>query len=122
MPNFKQPYDYKNHTKDYEKNTSPSKTIPDQTMSIPELIRRYASGLPLGGAKVPMYEDDPEQDLLNGRNWSSLDLTEKHDFIRSAQMEVEHIVKKSNPSTKKQKAKPEEDMSAISDIDESEDN
>jgi hypothetical protein len=91
-------------------------------MSIPELIRRYASGLPLGGARVPMYEDDPEQDILNGRNWSSLDLTEKHDFIRSAQMEVEHIVKKSNPSTKKQKAKPEAGTSTISDVTDSEDN
>jgi hypothetical protein len=122
MPKFRQPYDYTTHSKDYEKNTQPSKTIPDQTMSIPELIRRYASGLPLGGARVPMYEDDPEQDILNGRNWSSLDLTEKHDFIRSAQMEVEHIVKKSNPSAKKQKAKPEADISATSDIDDSESN
>ena len=37
-----------------------SKTIPNQSMTARELIIRFASGLPLDGAKVPIYEGDEE--------------------------------------------------------------
>lgn len=40
-----------------EKNTMPSMTVPDQSMSIQEILRRFASGLPVGGAKVAFYDD-----------------------------------------------------------------
>lgn len=41
----------------YEK---PSLTVPDQTLSISEILRRYASGLSLGGGRVPTYESEGE--------------------------------------------------------------
>lgn len=75
-------------------NTLPSKTIPDQTMSIPELIRRYAQGLPLGAPKVALYDEDPETDLLGGRNWNTLDISEKATFLKSAKSELDELNKK----------------------------
>lgn len=75
-----------------EVNNQPSKTIPDQSMSIPELIKRYASGQPLGGYKIPLYEG--EEDILQGTNWQKLDLSEKMDILRSAKSEYEETIQR----------------------------
>lgn len=85
-----------------EKFTQKSMTIPDQAMSIPELIRRYASGLPLGGQRVPLYSEDPETDFLNGRNWETLDISEQHDLMKYAKEEINDINKRIQ-DTKQQK-------------------
>jgi hypothetical protein len=82
---------------DGEKNNLPSKTVPDQSMSIPELIRRYASGLPLGGAKVPLYEG--EEDVLQGVNFQKLDLSEKHDFMRTIKHEYNETINRLRNNT-----------------------
>jgi len=78
--------------KNYEKNTLPSMTIPNQAMSIPELIRRYASGLPLGGSRVPFYDENPEEDLLGGRNWNTFDLSEQNDIIKGYKQDYEDTI------------------------------
>lgn len=44
--------------KNYKKNYSPSKTIPDQTLSLRELLDRYARGIPIEGEKTPIYHGD----------------------------------------------------------------
>ena len=92
---FQTPHDKSTRVSKFQVFTQPSQTVPDQTMSIPELIRRYAQGLPLGAPKVPMYEEDPEQDLLGGMNWNKLDLSEKSQFIKSAKNEIQEITKRS---------------------------
>jgi hypothetical protein len=79
-----------------ELNKLPSKTLPDQTLSIPELIKRYAQGLPLGAPAVGHYEENPEEDILNGRNWNTLDLSEKANFIQAAKEEYHEINKRVN--------------------------
>jgi hypothetical protein len=75
-----------------EKFTQPSLTVPDQTMSIPELIRRYAQGLPLGAPKVPIYEgtDDPMQ----GINFKKLDLSEQMSQLKIFTNEVKETQKR----------------------------
>jgi hypothetical protein len=74
----------------YQKFTKPSKTVPDQSMSIPELIRRYASGLPLGAPRIPLYEG--EDDITQGINFQRLDLSEQVDIIRNAKKEYDETV------------------------------
>lgn len=69
----------------YEVNTQPSLTIPDQSMSIQEINRRFASGLPLGGQKVAEY-DGGEDDFPDMTHW---DLAEREEYIKAAQMELE---------------------------------
>lgn len=84
-PKFKSHYDFTD-PKQGQRFTQPSQTVPDQTMSIPELIRRYAQGLPLGAPKVPMYTDG--EDPMNGINFKKLDLSEQYDTIRSFNNEL----------------------------------
>lgn len=91
---IKTPYNQNLFTKKFERNNLPSMTIPDQAMSIPELIRRYASGLPLGGARIPFYDENPEHDLLGGRNWKSFDLSEQNEIIKGFKQEYEETIKR----------------------------
>ena len=55
-------------------------------MSITEIIRRYASGLPLAGPRIPMYEG--EDDILNGIDIRTLDLSERMDLIEKVSKEL----------------------------------
>jgi len=73
--------------KEYEKNGQPSQTVPDQTMSIRELVRRYASGLPLGGSKEPIYEGE-DGDGVDPRR---LDLAERQELEIAARQELAEI-------------------------------
>lgn len=75
-----------------ERNSTPSKTIPDQTLSIPELIKRYASGRPLEGKRTPFYDEDPEKDLLGGRPFASFDLSEQHQILENAKNEYQETI------------------------------
>lgn len=75
---FRTPYNTEHNTPG-EKNTLPSLTIPDQNMSIDEMLRRHAVGLPIDGARVPMYDEDENgniNDPFNGVNPKTLDLSE----------------------------------------------
>lgn len=74
---------FKSH---YEVNAQPSQTVPDQSMTVLELIQRHASGLPLGAPKVPIYDGDVDD--LNGRDIRTLDLSERHALLLSRQEEL----------------------------------
>lgn len=43
-----------------ESNFGISLTVPDQSMSISELVRRTRAGLPLTGSRVPQYNEDDD--------------------------------------------------------------
>lgn len=64
----------------------PSKTLPDQTMSIKELLDRNARGLPLGGQRVPIYE--PDSDLPDPRR---LDLAEREELALQYAQELQDL-------------------------------
>lgn len=74
----------RDHSKDGEVNTLPSMTRPDESMSIIEIVNRFAKGLPLGGQKNPVYngEDSGIPD-----NWDKMDLSEQMAF------KEEHLAK-----------------------------
>lgn len=57
-----------------------SKTVPDQTMSIEELIRRFASGQPL--TKSPLLDDQIEiyDEEDEYPDFLKMDLSEQHDY------------------------------------------
>lgn len=67
-----------------EKITAPSITVPDMTLSIPEIIERHTSGLDYGNGKVPLYSGG--SDLLDGINPNTLDLSEKFDILETAKL------------------------------------
>jgi hypothetical protein len=91
---------------DNEVISEPSQTIPDQTMSIRELIKRYASGLPLGGGNDPIYEGE-DGDGIDPRR---LDLAERQELEIAARQELAEIEErlKSKTITTEQKLSEEE--------------
>lgn len=69
-----------------EINNDPSMTVPDQAMSMREILNRFARGLPLGGAKVELW--DEEDDLPDIR---TLDLVERAELAERYQQEIREI-------------------------------
>lgn len=55
-------------------NKQPSVTVPAKTMTVTEIMKRYANGMPLGGAKMGIYDPNPE--LAMGINPKTLDLVD----------------------------------------------
>jgi hypothetical protein len=69
--------------------TEPTQTIPEEAMSMREILDRYSKGLDLGAtAKIPIYDDEPESS--NGINLKTLDLVELHQV---AEMQKDKVKK-----------------------------
>ena len=75
-----------------ELNKLPSCTVPNQALSIPELIKRYVSGQSLGGSKTPFFDDSPEDNLLGGRPFASFDLSEQHQILKKAKADYDETI------------------------------
>lgn len=72
--------------------TIPSETIPDQSMSIREILDRYARGLPLE-ARTPIWDDNAdENDVVPDPR--TMDLSERQEFAQQAKQELEEIKSK----------------------------
>ena len=63
--------------------TKPSMTIPDQTMSIREILDRYARGLPIEAGKVPIY--DGEEYTPDPRY---MDLADRQEYMEYAKDQI----------------------------------
>lgn len=68
----------------YERNVLPSLTVPDQTMSIQEILERHTRGLGIDQGKVPMYYGDDE--VLDQSDLKKMDLSELQE-LREANAE-----------------------------------
>jgi len=77
----------KEFVSDGEINNLPSQTIPDQTLSVRELLVRYAKGLPLDGMKQPIWEGE-DGDAIDPRR---LDLAERQELEIAARQELAEI-------------------------------
>lgn len=66
---------YKFETRVHERGFTKGHTVPNDAMSIREILDRHARGLPLGGSRVPIYE--PDSDLPDPR---TLDLAERQEL------------------------------------------
>lgn len=77
----------KEFVSDGEINNFPSQTIPDQTLSVREILVRYAKGLPLDGMKQPIWEGE-DGDAIDPRR---LDLAERQELEIAARQELAEI-------------------------------
>jgi hypothetical protein len=68
----------KTFKKIYEQNSLPSMTIPDQSMTVREIMDRFTRGLPLNAGKVPIYEGEEYTPDI-----TKMDLADKHDWIEN---------------------------------------
>lgn len=87
---FQTQYNRKDFPRRHEINTLPSATIPDQTMTIKQIMDRYARGLPLEGVKVPIYEGE-DSDLPDPK---TLDLAERQELKEQYQEELQELKEK----------------------------
>lgn len=55
---FKTPWNSHEFPSNYEKVSSVSMTIPDQSMTVKEIMDRYARGLPVNGERSPVYHGE----------------------------------------------------------------
>jgi hypothetical protein len=94
---FRTPYNAHELPKQFEQNTMPSQTIPDQTMSIKEIFRRFAQGLPMEGQKVPVYDDEYVPDV------TKMDLAD----VQSLREQNAEYIKSMQERLQKSKRKPE---------------
>ncbi|WNK13796.1 MAG: hypothetical protein [Microvirus sp.] len=68
------------HTKQYAtKITEPSMTVPDQSLTIPEIIKRFATGRPVNVKVYDEYTGD--HDNLTGVDIRTMDISEIHDLV-----------------------------------------
>lgn len=84
----------------------PSKTIPDQVMSLKEILQRFASGLPVDGGKVPMYYGEE----FEMPNIDKMDLAERHEWIaqnREAILQMQRELQRGNTDIKPETPKDE---------------
>lgn len=72
-----------------ERGSGKSTAIPDQSLSVKQLIDRYAKGLPLGGAKMPVYDGD--EDFYPDPQ--SMDISERIIFLEERQAELDKLQK-----------------------------
>lgn len=92
-----------------EVNNMPSETIPDQSMSVGEIVKRYARGLPLDGARVPVWMDREEPDDLDLLDWNKLDLAEKQEIRERYQQELDELKENLKDIRKRYQQVPKEE-------------
>lgn len=78
--------------------TQPSMTIPDESMSIREILDRFSRGLPVGGSRTPIYDD--ENDMPDIR---TLDLAERQELAQHYSEELKSLTNPKKPVKKAEK-------------------
>jgi len=84
------------YPKKYEQNNKPSMTVPDQALSVREILLRFARGIPVD-QHIPIYEDveSPDDFLPDPR---TLDLAERQQYAEMVQEELNHLRSKQQPA------------------------
>lgn len=88
------------HSYTGEKPYGPSMAVPDQSMTVQEILKRYARGLPLGGAKVPTYEDEELEGMPDVKH---MDLAEREEYFDIVKQSIERTKKSFNENATKTK-------------------
>lgn len=83
--------------KNYMVNTMPDMCVPDQNMSLKEIVQRYTNHLPITGKENPLFNDDENALGIDAR---SLDLTELHDMAK----DTRETISKAQQQLQKQEA------------------
>lgn len=68
-----------------KKSTMPSMTVPDQTMSLMEIVERFASGRTIS-ANEGVYNDDPDMP-----NLQAMDKVERAEYLQNLNTDMQRI-------------------------------
>lgn len=88
---FKTQFNQGERKRTTEKNSGLSQTIPDQSMSIKEILIRNQRGLPLSGIEA-VFHDEKFLDDESGRNPANMDISEIVDELQA----IEERIRKRN--------------------------
>lgn len=87
----------------------PTQTVPDDTMSLREIISKYVNGIPISNARTPIYDEENESMGINPKTLDLVDIQhlkeENHKRIFELQMELQ----KETDSKEKERIKNERD-------------
>jgi hypothetical protein len=78
--------DYKWEEQEYEKNVQPSQTIPDQTMSIREIIDRFANGGVIEQFTPYYGEEEDFNEMLP--DITKMDLADRQSYVEQFKEEL----------------------------------
>lgn len=97
-PKFRNNYNGKEFNDPISVNNMPSVTVPDQSMSLRQILQRYSRGLPItGNAGEPIFEGE---DGI-GFDIKTLDLAEREEYILKAEEELKSISERFNQKKEK---------------------
>lgn len=89
FPFVRTPYNHYEFPDNPEISNLPSETIPDQSMPVTEIMRRFSLGLPINGQKVPIYEGEEYLPDL-----STMDLADRETILAENRETVRELQKK----------------------------
>lgn len=108
VPRFKTQYNAEYFPAYYAINSQPSLTIPDQTMTVKQIMDRYAHGLDPIGQKVPMYYGEDEQMEMD---INRMDLSERYQWISQNRIRMSELRDRlQNPDKYKEQEIPFEEV------------
>jgi hypothetical protein len=87
--------------------TLPSETIPDQTMSMREMLTRYAKGLPVGGVKEAIWDEHEENWGINPKTLDLVDIQAMKEENGELIKKLERQVKEQTKKAKEKEEQPE---------------
>lgn len=96
------------------KQTNPSLTIPNQSLTIQEIYKRYATGRPLGGSRELIYDDDGTGKMVVNfddymPDLGTLDLADRQEVLTRAKIELDRIKKELDGIAKARKSASEKE-------------
>lgn len=101
LPRIKTPLNAHLYPKTGEQNNMPSETVPNQSMTVLQMIQRHRQGLPIDESKGALYQGDELMPDI-----SNMDLIDRHAYIDSvadALVEVKNKIA-ANAKSEEQKA------------------
>lgn len=87
---FKSNWNAEQFPDDGEVNEFPSETIPDQALTVRQLLDRFQAGKDLMGQPGDFEEED-EDDAFYSIDISKMDLAEREEWLRAAKEEVDRL-------------------------------
>lgn len=92
---------YEPHKVKGEENKFPSQTIPNEAMSIREILVRYSRGMPID-TRVPIYDEENDLGSLNPRKMDLADIQELREQYTAELAEIKQRQKENEDKKKKQ--------------------
>lgn len=100
------------------KNEQPSLAVPNQSLSIQEIYKRYATGRPLGGTRELIYDDDGTGKMVVNfddymPDLNKLDLADRQEILIHAKEKLDEIKKTLNGIAEARKMQSQKETEAL---------